>query len=584
MFLHQDKTIKKPNKIKTSRTLPLAIMAACMFLSPMSASAGDKVTNLSGVVRDGTGVPLPGAMVTLRDPSGVAQTVYADEKGNYELSTKLKGKLSLRFRKRYHEDVVFPVGIGEIKLINTDAALPVLTDAKAISDDHPSISHFALIKFDTDENALFSRTNFTRDCLSCHQVGNEFTRGQRTKEGWIPTVQRMHGYLGSAKEELIHQRADLLAKAFVDTALATSKPKVPYDPLLAKAKIYQWSLPDAIVPHDAEFHKSNGHIYIAEMFGGEVIEVDLKTNKVSHFPLPAQGMPPGGWFTKSDLPAPYGLTVSRAPHSLAEGPNGKYYLTDSLGSSITVFNPEDKSFKSHDINKKGTFYPHTVRVDAKGIVWYTIAFSNEIGRFDPKTGEQKVIKLPKTALFGIPETPIPYGIDISPIDASVWYTKLASDKIGHIDPVTLKVTEYDSPVKAPRRHRFDAAGNLWIAGFSSGDIARFDIKTKKSKVYPLPRFAPGEVPAPYALAVHPDTQEVWVNDTMLDVAWRFLPKEERYVAYPMPLKGTYTRDFTFTKEGWACTSNNPIPAAALEGGEPELICIDPEYTPNKSNF
>jgi hypothetical protein len=40
------------------------------------------------------------------------------------------------------------------------------------------------------------------------------------------------------------------------------------------------------------------------------------------------------------------------------------------------------------------------------------------------------------------------------------------------------------------------------------------------------------------------------------------------------LRGTYSRDFTFTDKGWACTSNNPIPAAALEGGIPELICID----------
>jgi hypothetical protein len=68
---------------------------------------------------------------------------------------------------------------------------------------------------------------------------------------------------------------------------------------------------------------------------------------------------------------------------------------------------------------------------------------------------------------------------------------------------------------------------------------------------------------------------VWVNDTMLDLVWRFLVAEERFIAYPMPLRGTYTRDFTFTDKGWACTSNNPIPAPALEGGVPELICIDP---------
>ena len=135
--------------------------------------------------------------------------------------------------------------------------------------------------------------------------------------------------------------------------------------------------------------------------------------------------------------------------------------------------------------------------------------------------------------------------------------------------------EYDSPVRAPRRQRFDAAGTLWVAGFSDGALAKIDVDTWTSTVYPLPVYAPGEIPAPYAVAVHPHTQEIWINDTMLDVAWRFLPNEERFVAYPMPLRGTYTRDFTFTDAGWACTANNPIPAPALEGGVPELICIDP---------
>ena len=86
-------------------------------------------------------------------------------------------------------------------------------------------------------------------------------------------------------------------------------------------------------------------------------------------------------------------------------------------------------------------------------------------------------------------------------------------------------------------------------------------------------FAPDEVPTPYALAIHPGTQEVWVNDTMLDLVWRFLPDEERFIAYPLPIKGTYTREFTFTREGWACTTNNSL-NQFIEGGVPELICID----------
>jgi streptogramin lyase len=79
--------------------------------------------------------------------------------------------------------------------------------------------------------------------------------------------------------------------------------------------------------------------------------------------------------------------------------------------------------------------------------------------------------------------------------------------------------------------------------------------------------------------VHPDTQDIWINENMTDRIYRFIPSEERFIAYPMPLSGTYTRDMTFTGDGRVCTSNNPIPPMALEGGVLEIICIDPNYQP-----
>ena len=551
----------------------LAATMTCLWV----LSGATFAASFSGKVSDDSGTPIWGAMVTLKNEDGLGESVFTNKQGEYRLSTKREGELQLRFRKRYHADLLQDVTAKANQNDEVNAKLPVLTDAKALSDDHPSLSHFSLIEFDKDENDLFSRSNFARDCLSCHQLGNDFTRYPRSPEGWMPTVQRMHGYWANADEESIRKRSEMLSEAF-NGALATSRPEIPFDAIVEKAKIYQWPLPDAVVPHDAEYHHGTGRIYISEMFAGEVIEADLETNKVTHFELPAEGMPPGGAFTKRGLPAPYGLTISRAPHSLAEGPDGRFYLTDSIGSAITVFNPKDASFKSHDIGGD-VLYPHTVRADAKGIIWFSIAFSDQVGRFDPATGKTDVINLPKTPSFGAAGTTVPYGMAVSPVDGSVWYTKLASDKIGRIDPKTLKVTEFDSPVMGPRRHRFDAAGYLWVSGFSSGDIARVDITNMDSKVYQLPRYAPGEIPAPYALAVNPYTQDIWVNDTMVDVAWRFIRDEERFVAYPMPLKGTYTRDFTFTKDGWACSSNNPIPASALEGGVPELLCIDPGEPP-----
>ncbi len=528
---------------------------------------------VTGTVADSAGKPLAGAIVTLTDTLGRAESVYSDGAGSFTLDAGLKGALTLRIRKRYHEDYSARLAAGA-RGKPLAVTLANITELKRLSDEAPSLSHFSRIAFDKDENGTFSRANFTRACLSCHSLGNASTRWPRPPEGWMPTIQRMHGYVGNSDQEQMKQRAEMLAKAFDGTPVS-SHPEVTYDPAISKSKMYEWRLDKGVMPHDAEVSVSNGKVYIADFFAGAISEVDLKAGRTTMFRDVKDGVA-GGYFTKIGVPPPYGLMLPHALHSLGEGKDGKFYATDSIGCTLTEFDPKTRKFTHYPIGN-GALYPHTLRVDAKGIVWFTIIFTNQVGRFDPATKAMKVIQLPATPA-GRPllNMPSPYGIDVNPKDGSIWYAQLGIDKIGRIDADTLEVKEFDSPVRGPRRQRFDAAGKLWVAGFSEGAIARIDVDTWQSKVYALPRYAANEVPAPYALGVHPQTQEVWINDSMMDLVWRFIPSEERFVAYPLPLKGTYTRDFSFTKEGWACTSNNPLPVAtALEGGVPELICIDP---------
>ena len=546
-------------------------MTIVLCLSVPSAQAA----HINGTVADSSGKPVAGAIVSLTDNKGKTESVYSDAVGAYSLDTGLSGELALRIRKRYHEDFTSMLAPGSgakpmtIRLID-------ITDPKGLSDEAPSLSHFSRINFDKDESATFSRASFTRDCLSCHSLGNASTRNPRPEEGWLPTVQRMHGTLGNSDQEQMKQRAALLAQAF-DGTLVTSRPEVSYDPLISESKVHEWRLAGAVLPHDADVSAHNGKVYMSDMFSGSLIELDLKSGKSVVIKEPADGMPLGGYFTKIGKPPPYGLMLPHSPHSLAEGLDGKFYITDSIGGTLAEFDPVTRKFQHYEIGH-GAIYPHTIRVGKDGVVWFTINFSNQVGRFDPATKNMKVIDLPTPPPGkGLLTFPAPYGIDVNPKDGSVWYAQLGVDKIGRIDPVTLEVKQFDSPVRGPRRQRFDAAGNLWVTGFVEGAIARIDVNTWQSKVWPLPRYAPNEITAPYALAVNPKTQEIWINDSMMDLVWRFIPNQEKFVAYPLPLKGTYTRDFSFTKSGWACTSNNPVPVAlALEGGIPELICIDPQ--------
>jgi hypothetical protein len=78
------------------------------------------------------------------------------------------------------------------------------------------------------------------------------------------------------------------------------------------------------------------------------------------------------------------------------------------------------------------------------------------------------------------------------------------------------------------------------------------------------------------VGVHPVTHEVWITANMSDRMFRFLPKEERFIAYPLPTRGIYLRDIIFTPQGMVCSGSSPIPAPlVVEGGMQEILCLDP---------
>jgi streptogramin lyase len=333
-------------------------------------------------------------------------------------------------------------------------------------------------------------------------------------------------------------------------------------------------LPGAIIAHDGEVNPKDGRFYLVD--GDAVFITDPVANRTETVPVPAMGVPLGGNFPAMGLPIPIGMNQSRhGMHSLQYGPDGRFYITSALGGTITSFDPSSREFKDYPVGG-GALWPHTLRFDGKGIAWFTISISNQVGRFDPASGDVKVIELPKTTNRPTAGFMFPYGIDVSPIDGSVWYTRLWAGKIGRIDPKTLAVKEFDPPLSGPRRLRFDASGTLWIPAFGDGALVKLDTRTMKYTTYKMPRLSPGESEAPYALAVDPRRQDVWITANMSDRLFRFVPKQERFITYRLPTRGTYTREFFFPADGRICSPASPLPAApdVIEGGMDTIVCLD----------
>jgi virginiamycin B lyase len=525
------------------------------------------------------GKPARGAMLTVfTTDKQVSESVFADASGRYRLDTQFQGEVTLRARAPLATDAVAKLELSRPEAtLNQAFTLKRLTTPQEISDALPASAHFTRIKFPT----LAQRQQFQTDCTPCHQIGDAQTRRVRSLAEWKAILPSMLAYADYTTNFLVDDYAAALVSAF-DGRPMPARENTIVDAQALSARIVEWKLPESKFPHDSDFYPRNGKFYTVDMFEDRIWETDPKTNKTTIWPIPALGVPIGGAFAGKDGVPTWVPRIRHGNHSLQVSPqDGMFYITGSVGGEIAVFDPVTRSYTVHKIGGNA-LWPHSLRFDSKGIVWFTVNLTNQIGRFDPKTGKSTLIELPNvTARKDDPNDrriPAPYGIDINPVDDSVWYTKVWANQIGRVDPKTLQVQEWEPPVKAPKRARFDSTGGFWIPGFGDGTVARLDTRTMKYEIFKIPTLSEDEVEAPYALAVDNKTQDVWVSANMSDRFFRFVPGTKKWTAFPLPTKGAYFREITMTPDGWVCAPSSPEPPVANgdDGSPLSLMCVLPE--------
>lgn len=535
---------------------------------------------LEGVVRDLAGKPVPGALVTLYDGSmGYAETVYGDPRGAFRLQTKQSGAAVLRVRASGHPDDERRLTLAPDAHERLAIALGDFSTPESESDSLPASAHVAKILARLPDED--TRKRFEVQCVTCHMQGVPYNRGPRDAAAWLEVVKRMQRqYVGVNNPELEEIYARALAEGN-DGMPVKSRPAQPLSVEAQRARVIQYPLGDQVlVPHDS-LVAPDGLAYTIDQGSDTIFVTDLSTAKTTSVAMPKDGHPPGGKFAELGLPlVPSITTSSHGPHGILSGPDGRLYLLSAAACEVAAYDPRTGAFEFFPTGGSG-LYPHTGRFDADGVLWYTLAFSNQVARLDPKTKQTELIDLPKEGKRAAWEPPILYGLDVNPRDGSVWYSKLYADRIGRIDAKTREVREFEVPLVGPRRMRFSRDGMLWIPAFADGSLVRLDPGTMKFTAFPLPKLSPEDEEMPYAVAVEPTTQDVWVTSNMSDRAFRFLTKEQRFVVYPMPSRYTYTRDISFTKDGWACAVESNFPVNTTEHGD-KLQCIDPGQAAPKS--
>ncbi|MDP6952441.1 MAG: hypothetical protein QGF53_06730, partial [Alphaproteobacteria bacterium] len=102
----------------------------------------------------------------------------------------------MRLRAPYHRDLKMKIELAGDGSIDESLVMEAMTDEAEISASLPSVYHFGGLEFETGDDDLFNKRQFQRDCLSCHQLGNAYTRRAQSVSYWKMTIQRMHQYMG----------------------------------------------------------------------------------------------------------------------------------------------------------------------------------------------------------------------------------------------------------------------------------------------------------------------------------------------------------------------------------------------------
>jgi streptogramin lyase len=557
--------------------------------SLVASAALAKSTPVHGVVRDAAGAPVAGAMVSfLRGDPLHVRTVFTDDAGEFVAPGVAPAKdYTVRVRRLGFRDVREPRAVGQRPLAFTLAAE---TDAAEAAASLTSNRWLALLleKMDSEQH----REEFVRQCTYCHQQGSAATRIPREDWQWEKVLTLMARLGGNVSPELRAQIPALFRAAY-DPATAvprlTAKLGTPEfapvpAPEVRRAAVDEWELGiRASMQHDLAVHP-DGHVYSVDMLQDNLYRLDPQSGEIRVFHIPDEGVPLGGVMAGEDAPAIPNATAHMGPHSLQMGPDGSVWITLALGNRIARFDPKTEKFETHQLGEG--FYPHTLRIDGRGRVWFTVAVSNHVGMYDPATRTMKVVPVPAGAgdsrggsgagapsEGGVLGAPVPYGIDIAP-DGGVWFSQLNQHRLGRIDPDTFAIELLNTPFTAPRRLRFDSRGQLWIPGFSSSLVARFDPKTREFEELQLP-IEPRGTETPYALNVDRRTDTVWICGTNSDSLIRLEPKSAKFTVYPLPTRVTYTREVDFDAQGRVWASNSNLPTWQIENGYPRVLRLDP---------
>jgi virginiamycin B lyase len=198
----------------------------------------------------------------------------------------------------------------------------------------------------------------------------------------------------------------------------------------------------------------------------------------------------------------YDLDPGTGPHSQIADKDGSIWYTGNAASHIGKLDPVTGKITKFMMPDSTIRDPHSMEWDKDGNLWFTAQSGGVVGKLTKATGKIELIPIGRGTR--------PYGIVIDKA-GKVWFDMFGTNKIGMIDPATMKNKEFllPDPAARPRRIALTADGNVWYTDYARGYIGRLNPTNGEVKEWLAPG---GTASRPYAINAD-DQGRLWFSET-----------------------------------------------------------------------
>ncbi|MEA2988562.1 MAG: hypothetical protein QOG83_1273 [Alphaproteobacteria bacterium] len=531
----------------TAAALTAAILQGGTDASQALAQAAAALTGQVSSAEEGA---MEGVVVTAKKTgSTIAISVVSDDKGNFSFPTaKLEpGDYALRIRAvGYELD-----GPKTVKVEAQTTSVPIkLKKTRNLAAQLTSAEWF--MSFPGSPQQKAQQAGFMDRCTSCHTY-ERIAKSTYDADEFIKVLQRMGTYAPGttpyepqkrkeSRAEMdpnrLRPRAEFLASVNLSQSQTWEYPLKTLPRLKGrstKVVITEYDLPrERAMPHDVilddqgnawysdfghqflgkldpktgkvteynvpmlkadyppgmlDIHIKDGNIWLGLMLQAGIAKFDMKTEKFTMFPIPADINNPA---TQQAMVMPTSSHVDGKVWMNSVGIPGVHRM-ELATQKFETFAPFADFPKGQEHSVYG------IKADSKNNLYFMDFSADLIGRIDAQTGKYSFYKTPT------PNSNPRRGW-VDPQDR-LWFTEYRADRLAMFDTNTEKFTEWQvpTPYSWPYDMIPDKNGELWTAGMSTDRVTRLDSKSGQAVEYQLPKST--------------NVRRVWVDNTTTPVTF-----------------------------------------------------------------